>query len=57
MSQINIPFGVDDRAYSFQETKQKDAVIIEALQTIAIRLGEISSKLDNLNSSTSKTKK
>jgi len=56
MSQINIPFGVDDRSYSFQEEKAKDAVIIEALQTIAIRLGEISSKLDNLDNS-SKTKK
>ena len=56
MSQINIPFGVDDRAYSFQEQKARDAAFLEALQTIAISLGEISTKLDNLNSSTSKTK-
>ena len=49
MSQINIPYPVDDNAYSFKEQKAKDAVIIEALQTIAIKLGEISAKLDNLN--------
>ena len=50
MSQINIPFSVNDSAYSFKELKAKDAVTLEALQTIANRLTEISNKLDNLNS-------
>ena len=35
MSKINIPFSVVEQAYSNQEMRAKDAVLLESLQRIA----------------------
>ena len=45
---INIPFKVDDRGYSNEQMKAKDAVTLETLQRIANALENIDGQLKNI---------
>ena len=55
-SNINVPFTVDDRPYTNDQTKAKDAATLVALQEIALELANLNANLKEL-SEKSTTKK
>ena len=49
-SEINVPFKVDDRPYTNDQVKAKDAATLVALQEIAQGLASLNSNLAELTS-------
>ena len=55
-SNINVPFVVDDRPYTNESTKAKDAATLVALQEIAAGLSTLNSNIETLVSTLSNKK-